>query len=277
MLQRVFQPTDPRLRSIVNCICVAEMRPQDRPGGSIALFPDATSNLAFSLNGEDLPFNLDCKDTLLGATVCTTQLLHRTQNLRFLSVQFKPFGLYGLAGIPMHELKDTYLTSDILFSASEQAELKDRLLAAPDVETIVRTMEHFLASRVYPERVDERVPFAASMIRDHEGLTMDDWSRAVCLSPRGFRKLFRQQVGVPPTYYKKINRFNRAARHLVEVPDPSLTEVAYRHGYYDQAHFIKDFRALSGITPSQFLHQKARSADFYNFNRRPQPTLEPRG
>ncbi len=266
MIQHVFKPNDPRVRQIVNCISLVEFTLEDPSGDWIALFPNATSNMAFSLDSGPIPFHFNPGDSLLATACCSTSLLKRMPGLRFITIQFKAYGLFGFSGIPMQEFQNAFLTPDLLFSASEQAELLDRLLSAPVPLSKARVMEQFLLSRRIPERLDERIQFAVSLIKYRRGLSMDDWSREVCLSTRGFRKLFRQQVGVSPAYYKKIIRFNQASQHLVDGPSTSLTHVALDHGYYDQAHFIKDFKAFAGITPSRFMQQKANRSDFYNFN-----------
>ena len=68
-----------------------------------------------------------------------------------------------------------------------------------------------------------------------------------------------------PAYYRKIIRFNKAAQLLSSDSNSSLTEISYACGYFDQAHFIKDFREFGGISPSEFLRFKSKSSDFYNY------------
>jgi AraC-like DNA-binding protein len=74
-----------------------------------------------------------------------------------------------------------------------------------------------------------------------------------------------RHVRFSPIYFKKIARFNYAANLILSRPETPLTGIGYECGYYDQAHFIKDFKEFGGITPSQFLHLQAKSSDFYNF------------
>ena len=61
-------------------------------------------------------------------------------------------------------------------------------------------------------------------------------------------------------------RFNQAANALLQFSDIRLTDVAADFGYFDQAHFIKDFKQFARISPSDFLKLKATSSDFYNYN-----------
>ena len=94
---------------------------------------------------------------------------------------------------------------------------------------------------------------------------MEKLSDLVCLSSRRLRKLFSEQTGFSPGYFKKLSRFNSATKQLEKEDFDKLSDVAFDNKYYDQAHFIKDFRHFSGLSPKDFLKQKADSSEFYNF------------
>ena len=79
------------------------------------------------------------------------------------------------------------------------------------------------------------------------------------LSARHLQTIFLQYTGLTPKLFYKITRFQKSLR-LITGSDQSLTTVAYRCGYFDQAHFIKDFKFFTGSTPSRFL--PASSTDF---------------
>jgi AraC-like DNA-binding protein len=71
-------------------------------------------------------------------------------------------------------------------------------------------------------------------------------------SVRQLQRHFDQTIGVSPKFYARTIRFARAQQRLMLQADSDLTELAYDCGYFDQAHFIKDFRAFTGRTPSQY-------------------------
>ena len=70
------------------------------------------------------------------------------------------------------------------------------------------------------------------------------------LSERYIQKLFESVVGLTPRTFFNTHRFNRSLE-LVRSSDLHLTSIAYDCGYYDQAHFIREFRKFTGITPSE--------------------------
>lgn len=71
------------------------------------------------------------------------------------------------------------------------------------------------------------------------------------ITSRYLQKLFLQYTGLTPKLYSKINRFQNSLR-LVIKKDTSLTSIAYDCGYFDQSHFIKEFKSFTGFTPSGY-------------------------
>jgi AraC-like DNA-binding protein len=75
-------------------------------------------------------------------------------------------------------------------------------------------------------------------------------------SERHFAVQFREQVGVAPKAFARILRFARAVRLLTSDRAPDLADLALACGYYDQAHFARDFRAFAGTTPTALLESR---------------------
>jgi AraC-like DNA-binding protein len=71
------------------------------------------------------------------------------------------------------------------------------------------------------------------------------------LSQRHLSRKFQEYVGLSPKEYLRVSRFIHSLDHLKRYPVFSLTEVAYKSGYYDQAHFIRDYKDYTGYTPGQ--------------------------
>jgi AraC-like DNA-binding protein len=76
-------------------------------------------------------------------------------------------------------------------------------------------------------------------------------ARRYNISTRYLCKLFLQYTGVTPKLYNKINRFQHSLRLIAE-NQFSLTSIAYDCGYFDQSHFIRDFKHFAGLTPSSY-------------------------
>jgi AraC-like DNA-binding protein len=78
------------------------------------------------------------------------------------------------------------------------------------------------------------------------------------LSPKRFIQLFRDQTGFTPKVFCRIRRFQRALESIESRGNVEWAQVALDCGYFDQAHFIHDFRAFSGINPSSYLAHRTR-------------------
>jgi AraC-like DNA-binding protein len=72
------------------------------------------------------------------------------------------------------------------------------------------------------------------------------------MTPRYLQKLFLQYTGVTPKFYHKMNRFQRSLNRIAR-RDNSLTTIAYDCGYFDQSHFVREFKMFTGITPSAYV------------------------
>jgi AraC-like DNA-binding protein len=73
------------------------------------------------------------------------------------------------------------------------------------------------------------------------------------LSHKWLIELFRAQVGLTPKLYCRLRRFETALTLIGQQKEPNWARLALRCGYFDQAHFNRDFRALSGLCPTEYL------------------------
>ncbi len=263
----LYKPKHPKVNHIVDCIGYVELSEDDSLDGWFGLFPNGSSNLTISLNDQEpVCYHNNQGKSLIYTSWNSPVALKRTKSLKFINVQFKPFGVYSLKGIPMNELQNTSMSLDLFVSQSGSDELLDRIYRSPTLTDQFLEVEKFLSTHIKHTLWDERLPFVVSLIKKLDSPSVDFLSDAVCLSTRRFRELFSAHTGFSPGFYRKTVRFNKASAQMVKQPNLSLTEVALANYYYDQSHFIKDFKLFSGITPSQFLKQKAKTSDFYNFD-----------
>jgi transcriptional regulator GlxA family with amidase domain len=113
---------------------------------------------------------------------------------------------------------------------------------------------------------DASVAAAIDEIVTHGGrLRVDDVARSVGISVRHLERRFRDRVGLTPKRLAGILRLQRALACLGSNEPPPLVDVAYRCGYFDQPHFIRDFGRFTGMSPSQFLRGE-RGMDRFFFS-----------
>ena len=178
-------------------------------------------------------------------------------------VDVTPLGVFMLLGQPMTDLTNQTPSVEAL-GVPALARLPEQLAAQPTWAGRFALVDDALvgllaASRARPAPevawAWDRLVQTAGRTRVHELADRTGWSR------RNLLTRFREQIGLAPKTAARVLRFERAARLLVpqgsDVPlpggPPSIADVAARCGYADQAHLVREFRALAGVTPSDYL------------------------
>jgi AraC-like DNA-binding protein len=175
------------------------------------------------------------------------------QKLDLILVVFQPIGAKAFFSMPMNELNGQSIALDAL-SDPHIMELEDRLMDIADNQTCVHLIEQFLLKRLYQfeEYNYKRLTSVISAINYREN-NVSALAHEACLSQKQFKRIFTDYVGLNPKEFLQIARFTKTTHTLQTQPKMSLNELAYKYGYYDRSHLIKDFRAFSGYTPTEFL------------------------
>ncbi|WPU97421.1 AraC family transcriptional regulator [Mucilaginibacter sp. cycad4] len=134
-----------------------------------------------------------------------------------------------------------------------------KLLETVDLNTKVAMIEDYLWSRLsVSEKKHSKIKFIGDIVSNLKKNYSDDnilsISNRYNISARHLNTLFSQCTGLPPKLFYKINRFQHSL-NLVSSSEEKLTNVAYSAGYFDQAHFIKEFKLFTGFTPNAFAAQ----------------------
>lgn len=176
---------------------------------------------------------------------------------RCIQVNLTPVGAYLVLGVPMHELAHRSVELDNLLGAAAR-ELIARLHDASGWESCFAIVDEFFVKRVAEARtLPSDVLWAWQRLSDSEGrIRVGSLAAELGRSQRYLIARFREHVGLPPKTVARILRFDSATRILRTAEDVRWAEIAYRCGYYDQAHFNREFRELAGGTPSDFLRRR---------------------
>lgn len=179
-----------------------------------------------------------------------------------LQVNFTPIGARRYFGLPMRDLARRVVDLDDLLGSGSR-NLADRLFQAPDWKARFAIMDEAIVSRLarMPEE-DRGIRWAWDRIVQSNGLcSMAELARTLDCSRKHLASRFHDQVGLPPKTIAGIARFNRALALIGRAQKPDLALVAAEAGYFDQSHFNRDFMALSGITPGEFLRARLSGGD----------------
>jgi AraC-like DNA-binding protein len=237
-----FEPS-PRLRDRVASIEIVEV-----DGGNTTVLPSTSAVLGIQFRGR-----VRAGDTLLArAGVTGIQSAARTYSYELgtgsLLVRFTPEGAACL-GVPVAELANRSVALDDFLPQTLVAKVHERLGDTIDPAERVAVVESFLDELRFTS--DPMVTRALALLdTGAEGVHVSAAARALGLSERQFERRFLAQVGVTPKRFAMLRRFERVAAQAKTAP--SLTAVALEAGYYDQAHFIRDFRRFAGAAPKEF-------------------------
>lgn len=174
---------------------------------------------------------------------------------KMLGIRFYTHGAAFFLKEDLWELKNRVFDArDVLGNSVHQ--LRELLLETDSLHQRLELVERFLINRLFSLEKNSRQKSMVGLITQElqtEMLSEDIKSLAsrYQLTPRYLQKLFLQYTGVTPKLYHKINRFQRSLS-LVTKKENSLTSIAYDCGYFDQSHFIREFKSFTGITPSHY-------------------------
>lgn len=170
-----------------------------------------------------------------------------------MAVHFRPGGAYPFLGIPLSELENAYIGLDDIWGRAG-VELRERLIEAPTVAVRFSILEAFLLSQPWSSvRRHPGVASAVDAIEANPSIQMAELRDLVGMSTKRLIALFRAEIGLSPKAYARIRRLQAALRLLGST---SGARVAAEVGYFDQAHFVREFRSFTGMTPTQYTQQR---------------------
>jgi AraC-like DNA-binding protein len=177
--------------------------------------------------------------------------VHYTGQSGNLLVRFTPGGAAAFFSEPLNEWVDESVPVAFLKNYSDICPLPDRLAGCDTKEEKITELEQVLMSGLINPQPDPLILLAIQKIRSAGGLIpIRQLTRELYISQDAFEKRFRQTVGTSPKHFSTIVRLRNAIH--THSNTNSLTDTALSAGYYDQAHFIKDFKGFTGQPPGQF-------------------------
>ena len=258
MNYETFEP-HPDLDAIVKCHWILEV-PADMEAPKQRVIPDGCIEMCFILGDDVKRFTSDTDFIIQPRTMVFGQItepyyVQPTGYVNTFAVRFYPYGFANFIDRPIHELadKETPLTS--LFEESSVKALEQKIIEAPSTSSRIEAVEDFLRSKLKDRStIDNIVKSTIDALSRTKGtepikaILKDDLSKR-----RNLERKFSKQVGISPKQLGKIIRLQAALKLILNNQGEKLTEIAYDSKYYDQAHFIKDFKEFTGTNPREYL------------------------
>jgi AraC-like DNA-binding protein len=191
--------------------------------------------------------------TVLAGVLSRYQIIDTCQQEYVAGVAFRPGGTAAFLRTPAHETRNADTPLEVLWGRQRTAELRERLLERSDQDAQLDVIESALRERLQPRAVHPAVVFAlAAFNRVPLTTNVGAVTESIGMSAKRFIERFKAQVGVSPKRYCRLRRFQQAVARAHRGQAVDWVQVALDCGYYDQAHFIHEFQAFAGLTPTAY-------------------------
>lgn len=219
------------------------------------VFPSSGLVIGFQYKGQlaTLKDKSVSKLTSAGITGITDgyKVFKNSADIGTILVYFTAIGFTHFASHPANELFNLSLSLDDIFDKNEISEVEEKLIIATTDKQRVKIVEQFLVSQLKGIQADKLVVEAVKLIYQTNGtIRIKELNEKLCISQSPFEKRFRKVVGTTAKKFASIVRFNTVLDNLNATK--TLIEICYENNFFDQAHFIKDFKQFTGDTPENF-------------------------
>nr|WP_315028443.1 helix-turn-helix domain-containing protein [uncultured Chryseobacterium sp.] len=168
------------------------------------------------------------------------------------SVRFHHDGFIPFTTIPIKEMDDKAVSLEKLFG-TDGINFEKNVLLASTIPEKISVVETFLLGRLNAETIDRMVKTTIDLLLDVNGqIPVNKISEQTKINRRQLERKFSSSIGLSPKQLSKIIRLQKVIKLLLSKEYTSLTALAHESEFYDQAHFIKDFKEFTGFTPKEF-------------------------
>ncbi len=262
-----FKPLHPLLSPYIEYY--NSMQGDGTVGKKFISLPEGKVGMVFLLGGHT---DISTKNTLIHNNCSRIWGLIQEPNFVSISpdiftfcVVFKPGGLHHfLPSVPIDEIASASATLVDIFG-SEIYKLEDQLFECVSFDQRIQLLETFLLQNMNPPNT--RLDTAVQIIEQSAGkITVQNLSKKINISSRQLRNIFNENVGLSPKQFIRMMRFKKVLSsppHLEE----NKAQFANRLGFYDESHFIAEFKSFAGMTPNQYFKNLSFISDFSNYKR----------
>jgi len=242
-----------QLLDYVDCYWFINAESNSGEGYKEYLHPDGGVSVIFNY-GQDLYFgnNLTPDGPFIDGANTQSVCLKLTGKISAVGIRFKPAGAYAFFSIPLHELKNqVFSCADI--NKQMFSRLYDLIPVLANDLACIRKIDKTLYSLLSVDRqVSAIIKGSISIMKRHKGaLPIRKLASSIGIDQRQLERICRSQIGITPVELSRTERISQA-RLLIKNTDGSLSNIAYDLGFYDQSHFVNQFKWVVGITPGEY-------------------------
>lgn len=219
------------------------------------VFPSSGLVIGFQYRGQLATIKNNTENKLKSAGITGIsdgyKVFKNSPDIGTVLVYFTEIGFTHFASHPANELFNLSLSLDDIFDKNKVEEVEEKLAVATTDKQRIKIVEQFLHSQLKDIETDKLIIEAVKLIYQSKGtIRVKELNEKLFISQSPFEKRFRKVVGTTAKKFASIVRFNSVLDNMSETK--SLTEICYENNFFDQAHFIKDFKQFTGDTPEKF-------------------------
>lgn len=253
----------PNLTQFIECYWMMQ---SDNPAPRIEkIIPDGFTELIFNYGSvykaktnEDWHLQ---SPNLLAGQISSYFYLENTGPTGSFAIKLKPAALTQLFSLSMDQYLDKIVDLDI-FPHQQLSTLKDILLPFQNEQHLKLVLDnHFI--ELSKNASENPLKDTLDLIFNSNGMaTVAEMTKVAGVGERQLERLFKKYIGLSPKYYARVIRFNYIFQ-LIKSKNSSWAEIVYQSGYYDQSHFIRNFKAFTGEDPSSYFFEEKNMANFF--------------
>jgi AraC-like DNA-binding protein len=182
-----------------------------------------------------------------------------------LTITFTLPGIINLISVKINELTNVFVSLEELWGVQGK-ELEYRLTSTDDDLLKVKMLDSFFINKYNNlKNIQSKITGDIFILtqRKSANLSVDTIARTLNISYRTLHRIFQNDIGLCPKEYLKIIRFNKVCKYLKNYPSVGIMDIIHETGYYDQSHFIHEFKEIMKITPQEFLNE-CRGKFYFN-------------
>ena len=270
MNYQTFQPNSD-LESLISCYWTLEV-PAESDAQKQRIIPDGTIEMAFIL-GDDIKrytseddFIIHPRAMVLGQTI-EPFYIEPIGYVNTFAIRFYPYGFANFVAMPLKDLANKETPIEQLFGVKTAKELELKIIEATNSNERIEIIETFLLDMLNEKSTINNIVKTTidALLATNGSASISTILKEDLSKRRQLERNFIKQIGVSPKQLGKVIRLQTALKMLLNKKTENLTDIAYESEYFDQAHFIKDFKEFTGINPKDFLDNEnmALSKLFY--------------
>jgi AraC-like DNA-binding protein len=223
------------------------------------VIPDGCVDIIFNLRSPSFS-----KGAFVSGLMTKFEVITLSQDYSLFGIRFFLDTVQHFLRYPVSEFIGNHVFLEEIWG-NEGLFLMENIISSTQISEIIekvefKLMKFFLLNEI---KTDRLLQTSMHYMYAHQGtISLRSLSEKLHYSERHIRRTFQKELGVSPKELLNIIRFQSLLQELYIVPQSCFTDIAVKYGYYDQPHFIKNFKSLYGIVPSKIfrLNQQDESA-----------------